>query len=70
MPSGNPAVFHASGIDIAGSGRVYALNGKVTATFVKNPERSSYFGSLNGAVEVWFQPNLSADVSGKVRSWT
>jgi len=51
--------------DIAGSGRVYALNGKVSVTFVKNPERSSYFGSLNGAVEVWFQPNLSADVRVK-----
>jgi hypothetical protein len=48
--------------DIAGSGRVYALNGKVNVTFVRNPERNSYFGSLNGAVEVWFQPNLSADV--------
>jgi hypothetical protein len=47
--------------DVAGSGRVYALNGKVTITFVKNPERNSYFGSLNGAVEVWFQPGLSAD---------
>ena len=51
--------------DIAGSGRVYALNGKVTVTYAKNPERSSYFGSLNGAVEVWFQPNLSADVRVK-----
>lgn len=51
--------------DIAGSGRVYALNGKVAVTFVKNPERNSYFGSLNGAVDVWFQPNLSADVRVK-----
>ena len=50
---------------IDGSGRVYALNGKVAVTFVKNPERNSYFGSLNGAVEVWFQPNLSADVRVK-----
>jgi len=51
--------------DVAGSGRVYALNGKVGVTFAKNPERSSYFGSLNGLVEVWFQPNLSADVRVK-----
>lgn len=51
--------------DVAGSGRVYALNGKVTVTFLKNPARSSYFGSLNGAVEVWFQPNLSADARVK-----
>lgn len=51
--------------DIAGSGRVYALNGKVAVTFLKNPERNSYFGSLNGLVEVWFQPNLSADARVK-----
>ncbi len=44
--------------DVAGSGHVYALNGKVTITFVKNPEHDSYFGSLNGAVEAWFQPAL------------
>jgi len=51
--------------DVAGSGHVYALNGKVTITFVKNPEHDSYFGSLNGAVEAWFQPGLSADVRVK-----
>jgi len=51
--------------EIGGSGRVYALNGKVAVTFAKNPERSSYFGSLNGAVDVWFQPNLSADARVK-----
>lgn len=51
--------------DVAGSGRVYALNGKVAVTFTRNPERNSYFGSLNGSVEVWFQPNLSADVRVK-----
>ena len=51
--------------DVAGSGRVYALNGKVAVTFTKNPERNSYFGSLNGSVDAWFQPNLSADVRVK-----
>ncbi len=51
--------------EIAGSGRVYALNGKVAVTFARNPERSSYFGSLNGAVDVWFQPNLNADARVK-----
>lgn len=51
--------------DIAGSGRVYALNGKVAVTFVKNPAQNSYFGSLNGNVDVWFQPGLSADVRVK-----
>ncbi len=51
--------------DVAGSGHVYALNGKVTITFAKNPAHDSYFGSLNGAVEAWFQPGLSADVRVK-----
>ncbi len=51
--------------EMAGSGRVYALNGKVAVTFARNPERSSYFGSLNGAVDVWFQPNLNADARVK-----
>jgi hypothetical protein len=51
--------------EIGGSGRVYALNGKVAVTFARNPERNSYFGSLNGAVDVWFQPNLSADARVK-----
>ena len=47
--------------EVAGSGRVYALNGKVAVTFTRNPAANSYFGSLNGDVEVWFQPGLSAD---------
>ncbi len=50
---------------IAGSGRAYALNGAVEISFARNPERSSYFGSLNGVVEAWFQPNLSADARVK-----
>ena len=48
-------------LEISGSGRVYALNGKVNVTFAKNPERASSFGSLNGAVDIAFQPDLSAD---------
>jgi hypothetical protein len=51
--------------EVGGSGRVYALNGKVAVTFARNPERNSYFGSLNGAVDVWFQPNVSADARVK-----
>ncbi|HLJ48614.1 MAG TPA: hypothetical protein VKU01_21510 [Bryobacteraceae bacterium] len=51
--------------DVSGSGRVYALNGGVHVTFTKNPEHNSYFGSLNGVVDVAFQPNLSADVRVK-----
>jgi len=51
--------------EIGGSGRVYALNGKVAVTFARNPERNSYFGSLNGAVDVYFQPNLNTDARVK-----
>jgi DUF4097 and DUF4098 domain-containing protein YvlB len=52
-------------LDLAGSGRAYSLNGGVKATFRANPREASYFGALNGQVEVCFQPGLSADVSVK-----
>jgi hypothetical protein len=51
--------------DMAGSGRAYSLNGGVKATFRTNPLEASYFGALNGQVEVYFQPGLSADASVK-----
>ncbi len=46
---------------ISGSGRVYALNGGVKVDFSANPTSDSFFGSLNGKVEVTFLPGLSAD---------
>lgn len=49
-------------LDAAGSGRVYALNGPVKVTFRRNPREQSYFGSLNGPVDLYFQPDLSADL--------
>ncbi len=48
--------------ELSGSGRAHALNGRVTVTFARNPAKESYFGSLNGAIEVAFQPGLSADL--------
>lgn len=51
--------------DVAGSGRVYALNGGLHVTFRDNPRESSYFGSLNGVVEAAFRPGLSADIRFK-----
>ena len=48
--------------DIAGAGRVYALNGKVRVRFDANPGADCFFGSLNGNVEVSFRPQLSANV--------
>ena len=59
--------------ELSGSGRAYALNGKVHVRFASNPQADSYFGSLNGNVEVAFRPQLSAELrlktfSGKVYS--
>lgn len=51
--------------ELAGSGKVYALNGKVRVTFRENPRGKSSFGSLNGEVRVSFQPDLNADVRFK-----
>lgn len=51
--------------EVAGSGRVYALNGKVRVSFRENPHGKSSFGSLNGEVRVTFQPALSADLRFK-----
>lgn len=48
--------------EVSGSGHVYALNGRVLVVFRSNPRGPSSFGSLNGTVDVSFQPNLSADV--------
>jgi hypothetical protein len=48
--------------EVEGSGHVYALNGKVQVVFRANPRSASSFGSLNGAVDVSFQPALSADL--------
>jgi hypothetical protein len=52
-------------LDAGGSGKVYALNGGVKATFVRNPRADSYFGSLNGQVDLFFQPSLSAELAMK-----
>jgi hypothetical protein len=49
--------------NMAAGGRAYSLNGGVKATFRANPREESYFGALNGQVELYFQPGLSADVS-------
>ncbi len=46
---------------LAGSGKVYALNGEVELDFDKNPKSDCYFGSLNGDVDINLQDNFSAD---------
>lgn len=52
-------------LEIAGSGRVHAINGRVNVLFARNPERESSFGSLNGGVDIAFQPDLNADARVK-----
>lgn len=49
-------------LEIGGSGRAYALNGPVKVVFSKNPQSECYLGSLNGAIDAFFLPGLSADV--------
>jgi len=49
-------------IETAGSGRAYALNGNLKVLFRSNPTRDCYFGSLNGKVDLFFQPALAADL--------
>jgi len=47
---------------LAGSGKVYALNGEVELNFDKNPKSDCYFGSLNGDVDIKLQDDFSADL--------
>jgi hypothetical protein len=48
--------------DVAGSGLVSTLNGKVKVTFSKNPVKATQFKTLNGSVDVYFQNGLNADL--------
>jgi hypothetical protein len=51
--------------DVAGSGLVSTLNGKVKVTFSKNPSKATQFKTLNGSVDVYFQNGLNADLRFK-----
>ncbi len=51
--------------DVAGSGRAHTVNGRITASFAKNPAKATSFKTINGSIEATFQANLSADVRGK-----
>lgn len=46
---------------VAGSGTARTVNGEVTVQFTANPRAASTFGSINGAIDLAFQPDLSAD---------
>lgn len=47
---------------IRGSGRATTVNGAVSAEFAENPKAASQFKSVNGDIDVTFQPGLSADL--------
>jgi hypothetical protein len=47
---------------VRGSGRATTVNGAVSAAFAENPKAASEFKSVNGDIDVTFQPGLSADL--------
>ncbi len=51
--------------DVAGSGSVRTLNGKLRVAFARNPERDSEFHTLNGAMDIYFKDPLNADLHFK-----
>src|SRR5260370_32982266 len=51
--------------EVAGSGPVHTVNGKISAVFSRNPAKECSFKTINGAIEASFRPNLSADVRVK-----
>jgi DUF4097 and DUF4098 domain-containing protein YvlB len=48
--------------EAAGSGNVHTVNGKISATFTRNPANGTSFKTVNGTIEASFRPNLAADV--------
>jgi hypothetical protein len=51
--------------DVAGSGLVSTLNGKVKVTYSRNPSKATQFKTLNGSVDVYFRNVLDADLKFK-----
>jgi hypothetical protein len=49
--------------EVSGAGTVRTVNGPVKVTFTKNPGKPTEFKSVNGNLDVYFQPGLSADLS-------
>jgi len=47
---------------MAGSGEAVTVNGPVVASFVSNPSGDTHFETVNGKIDVSFQPGLSADL--------
>ena len=47
--------------DIGGSGKAHTVNGRVKATFTRNPGEDCSFKTVNGDLDVYFRGGLSAD---------
>ena len=52
---------------MAGSGEAVTVNGPVVASFISNPSSDSHFETVNGKIDVSFQPGLSADLDMSAR---
>lgn len=50
---------------VSGSGQVNAVNGPLSARFTRNPTHVTSFRTVNGGMDIYFQPPLSADVRFK-----
>jgi hypothetical protein len=51
--------------EVAGSGPVHTVNGKISVLFSRNPTKNCSFKTINGSIETSFRPSLSADVRVK-----
>jgi hypothetical protein len=51
--------------EVAGSGMVSTLNGKVKVQYSRNPTKPTQFKTLNGEVDVYFRDGLNADLKFK-----
>jgi hypothetical protein len=51
--------------EMSGSGHAHTVNGPVRVTFRKNPAGQTSFRSINGEIDLLFQPGLSADLRMK-----
>lgn len=62
--SGDFEVHNVNGsiemLGVAGSGTARTVNGEVAVQFTANPREASTFGSINGAIDLAFQPDLAA----------
>jgi hypothetical protein len=47
---------------VRGSGRATTVNGAVSAEFAENPKTAAEFKSVNGDIDMTFQPGLSANL--------